>query len=138
MPYGASAPAIDIVVRYDTGQINATLDGEPVQINSFASGGSMPSWARDRLFGAGPGPRVYCLPAGNDGGPPREFFNLPEGNYVLSELPPGDYRILTFDEPQEFEYHNPDAMRAYDSMGQVVHLTAGQKLQLQLKPIRSQ
>ena len=81
---------------------------------------------------------VYCIPAGNDGSPAREFSNLSGDSFTLQQLPPGDYRILAFDTPQQLEYRNPAAMRAYETKGQVVHLTAGQKLQVQLHPIRSE
>ena len=42
------------------------------------------------------------------------------------------------DTPQELEYRNPAAVRAYESKGQVVHVTPGQKLQVQLQPIKSE
>ena len=138
VPYGASMPPIEITVRYDGAEIDATLDGKPFQYNSVGVSGTVGSVGRRGRFAAATGPSVYCVPVGTEGGPAREFFSLPDGSVTLQQIAPGDYRILAFDSPTELEYRNPAAMRVYESKGQVVHLTAGQKLQLQLQPIKSE
>ena len=137
VPYGASVPPIEITVRYDGAEIDATLDGKPFQYNSVGVSGTVGSVGRRGPVGAAAGPSVYCIPVGNEGGPAREFFTLADGSFTLQQIPPGDYRVLAFDSPTELEYRNPAAMRVYESKGQVVHLTSGQKLQLQLQPIKS-
>jgi hypothetical protein len=81
---------------------------------------------------------VYCVPLANDGGPARWFNGRVNGHHVLQQVPPGDYRILAFDTPQQLEYRNPAAMRAYESKGQVVHVTPGQKAQVRLRAIGSE
>jgi hypothetical protein len=44
--------------------------------------------------------------------------------------------VLAFDQVQgEIEYRNPEAMRAYDSKGQVVRVVGGQKERVQLQLI---
>ena len=134
VPYGASVAPIDITVRYDGAQIEATLEGA-------GSGSSVPAAipaGRSNRFQPGTGPVVYCVPLEGDGGVARALPPQFDGTYVLPQLAPGDYRILAFDTPQELEYHNPAAMRAYETKGQVVHLTPGQKLQVQLQPIRNE
>jgi hypothetical protein len=80
---------------------------------------------------------VYYIPITNDG-PVRWFNGRSNERYVLSPAPPGDYRVLAFDTRQEFEYRNPAAMRAYESKGQVVHVSAGQKVQVTVPLIRSE
>jgi len=138
VPFGASVPPIEITVRNDPAEIDATVDGKPFQYSSVAVGGTIGSVGRNGPLRAGGGLSVYCVPAGNDGSPAREFFSLPDGSFTLQQLTPGDFRILAFDTPQQLEYRNPAAMRIYETMGQVVHLTAGQKLQVQLQPIRNE
>jgi hypothetical protein len=134
VPYGASVAPIDITVRYDGAQIEATLEGAG---NGSSVPAAVPAGRSNRLQSA-TGPSVYCIPLDSDGGVAREFSSQFNGTYVLPQLAPGDYRILAFDTPQELEYRNPAAMRAYESKGQVVHLTPGQKLQLQLQPVKSE
>jgi hypothetical protein len=79
---------------------------------------------------------VYCVPV--SGGAVREFSPQFNGKYVLPHVPPGDYRILAFDTPQQLEYRNPTAMRAYESRGQVVHVASGQKVQVAVQPIKGE
>jgi hypothetical protein len=132
-------PPIEITVRNDPAEIRASVDGRQSKYGSVAVSGIIGSVGSNETFSSGRGLWVYCVPAANDGSPAREFFNLPDGSFTLQQLPPGDFRILTFDTPQELEYRNPTAMRAYETMGQVVHVTAGQKLQVRLQPpIRSE
>jgi hypothetical protein len=138
VPYGASVPPIEITVRYDGAEIDATLDGKPFQYTSVGVSGTIGSVGRRGRLGAATGPSVYCIPVGSEGGPAREFSSLPDGSFTLQQIAPGDYRILAFDSPVELEYRNPAAIRAYESKGQLVHLTAGHKLQVQLQPIKSE
>jgi hypothetical protein len=51
---------------------------------------------------------------------------------------PGTYRLLASRSSQlNPPYRDAEAMRAYESDGQVVHLSAGQKLSVQLPAIPS-
>lgn len=134
VPIGASIPPIEVTVRYEAGEIEATIDGNPPAKSSgvYRAGGNA---------GAFPGSRglsVYCLPLVNDGGAVRELYVRPDGISMLSQLPPGDYRLLAFDTPQQLEYRNSAAMRAYDSKGQVVHIEPGEKAQVKLQVIKSE
>jgi hypothetical protein len=53
-------------------------------------------------------------------------------------MPPGVYRVLAFANQQpNLPYRDAEAMRAYESKGQVVHLSAGQKASVQLQLIPS-
>jgi hypothetical protein len=134
VPSGASVPAIDILVRNDIGaQINVTFEGSTTQQLPLGRG-AIVRLQSGRLNGIHR-PRVYCIAIGG-GTQPLEFFPAQQ-SFVLSNVPPGDYRIVAFDDPQEFEYRNPEAMAAYDSMGRVVRVSAGQELQVQLAPPRS-
>jgi hypothetical protein len=53
-------------------------------------------------------------------------------------MTPGAYRVLAFANQQpNLPYRDADGMRAYESKGQVVHLSAGQKTSVQLQLISS-
>jgi hypothetical protein len=110
-PGGSSSP-IDITLRDDLAQINGTVD--------LVSDTPAP-----------PSTTVYCIPypepighltqAAVEAGPGQLTFQCPN-------LPPTSYLVLAFDRPQpELEYHNPEAMRAYESRGTVIRIEGNQK-----------
>jgi len=48
-------------------------------------------------------------------------------------MAPGDYRILAFANRQlHLPYRDAEAMKAYEARGPVVHLSAGQKVSVQV------
>jgi hypothetical protein len=50
-----------------------------------------------------------------------------DGSFASPIVPPGSYRLLAFRRRRiDLEYENPEAMRAYDDKGVVVHMVAGQ------------
>jgi hypothetical protein len=63
---------------------------------------------------------------------PPQNTQLTQSPIHLSNLPPGTYRILAFDEPQQLEYNNPEAMRSYVGQGQTVTLEPGASAQVSL------
>lgn len=138
VPYGASVPPIEVTMRYDTGDIevavepsakHATNTGNPDQLgNVFAS---------TAMFQPGM-LSVFGISTGDAGAPPKESHGWSNGHYILDKLPPGDYLVVAFDTRQEFEYRNPTAMRAYQNKGKVVHVTPGQKTQVQVQVIESE
>jgi len=136
VPFGASVPPIDITVRNDPGEIEVTIEGKNngpavgVTGSIIRSGGIVGSSILDEPSS------VYCIPLSGEGETAREFSNQSNDKYVLRQVPPGDYRILAFDAPQELEYRNPVVLRTYESKGQVVHVAAGQKVQVTVEPIK--
>jgi hypothetical protein len=62
----------------------------------------------------------------------------PDGSFSSPPLPPGDYRVLAFEQPQsDLEYRNPEALRAYEGKGPVVRLMGGQTEHLRVQIIPS-
>jgi hypothetical protein len=59
---------------------------------------------------------------------------LPQTGMNLN-LPPGTYRIFAFDEPQELEYKDPQAMNALAGKGQTVTLAPGGSAQVSVDVI---
>ena len=79
---------------------------------------------------------VYFLPVAEGSGQFREANATQEGSFSLAQLPPGTYRVLAFDSPQnDLAYADAEAMRKLESKGQVLHVDAGQKEHLRLKII---
>jgi hypothetical protein len=79
---------------------------------------------------------VYFLPVSEGSGQFREANTTQEGSFSLAQLPPGTYRVLAFDSPQnDLAYADAEAMRKLESKGQVIHVDPGQKEHLRLKII---
>jgi len=77
---------------------------------------------------------VYFLPLPESTGQFRQAIVGQDGKFELRQVPPGAYRVLAVDRPLlELEYHNTEALRAYDGKGQVMRLSPGQKEQLILQ-----
>ncbi len=123
---GGGASPIEITMRDDTAEIDGTVEG----ITPPAPGPA-------RVPGPGQArAHVYCIPVADSSGRFTEIWVRPDGSFVSQGLAPGTYRVLAFDQVQgEIEYRNPEAMRAYDSKGQVVRVVGGQKERVQLQLI---
>lgn len=114
---GSNIP-IEVTLRDDT----ATLQGT-VGNSSSSSAGTQPAW-------------VYCVPLADSPGQIQEVsVGSSDGKFSLPQIAPGSYRVMAFDSPKQIPYRDPGAMRAYDSMGQVVQLAAGQNVSVQLQVI---
>ncbi len=124
---GSSAP-IEITMRDDTAELDGTVAGiTPPAITEGASS----------TFTRQPPPAwVYCVPAPDSPGQFQQIWISPDGKFTSTAMPPGVYRILAFASQQpNLPYRDAEAMRAYESKGQVVHLSAGQKASVQLQLI---
>jgi hypothetical protein len=134
---GGSTPAIEVTLRDDTAQIDGTVEDAATKV--FAAGltnSGVPAFGRSVSFD--PAAYVYCVPLTDSPARYTEISVSAEGKFTYS-LPPGAYRVLAFRHPQlDLEYHNAEAMRAYDSMGQVVRLVGGQRESLQLQLISTE
>jgi hypothetical protein len=76
---------------------------------------------------------VYLLPLpDSSSGGVRDIFVGPDGKFEAFAIAPGAYEVLAVAPPTEIEYRNPEAMRAYESKGIVIHLVAGQKENIKL------
>jgi len=127
---------IDLSVRDDGAEIHGSIEG----LSGISQSGDNQerSLAANLLRIAGRPPAfVYLIPLPDSPGQFREAPVSSEGKFDLQQVPPGAYQVLAFDRAQpELEYRNPEVLRAYDTKGQVVRLSAGQKetLSLQLIP----
>jgi hypothetical protein len=134
VPYGVSLPPIDVAIRYDGGEIEATIVGDKEQAVQPASGMAM--YQRNVRSPDQQRSILYCISVGNTGYPPITPNSWVNGHPTLSNIPPGDYRIFALTTPEEMEYRNPEVMRRYETLGQVVHVEAGQKLQVNVPLVK--
>jgi len=132
---GSSAP-IEITMRDAAAEIDGTIQGAAA---SF-SGTSGTAGAPNGVAPASPeaATHVYFIPLPDSSGQFKDVWVPQDGKFGPQQLPPGTYRVLAFDHPQEtLEYRNPEAMSAYDAKGQLIRLVAGQKEHLNLQLISS-
>jgi hypothetical protein len=116
---GAATP-IEITMRDDTAELEGTLLGIPAA--AVGSGRFTP-----RVF-------VDCIPQPDSPGQFLELAVSSDGQFDLRSIAPGIYRVIAFSRQQEhIPYRDPEAMKAYESKGQVVHFAPGQKVTLQLQ-----
>ncbi len=124
---GSSTP-IEITMRDDTAELDGTVAGmaaSPAITDSAFSTPRPQAW-------------VYCIPASDSAGQFEQLWVSPDGKFNSPTIAPGTYRLLASKNPQvNLPYRDAEAMRAYESKGQVVHLSAGQKVNVQLRPIPS-
>lgn len=127
---GSSTP-IEITMRDDGASVEGVVEGVAGQ---HATGVPQVyiAGSAGRIYDSSA--HVYLVP--ESGGDFREGWVSPEGKFSLQQVPPGTYRVLAFDRPQpDLEYGDAEAMRAYETKGQVVRLSSGQKEHLQLQEI---
>lgn len=130
---GGSPAPIEITMRDETAEIEGTVEG--IASPPVMTGAADEVTQRNLPFTAAAA-HVYCIPLPDSGGNFTEVWVSPDGNFHSSPLVPGAYRVLAFASPQsELEYHNPEAMQAYDSKGPVVRVSAGQKENVRLQLI---
>ncbi len=87
-----------------------------------------------KVEGSGEG-QVYFVPLDESSGEFREGQSMPDGSFDVAQVPPGTYLVLAFvGQHSALAYTDAELMRKLESKGQVIHLEAGQKAHLSLKP----
>jgi hypothetical protein len=128
VPFGASVPPIEITLGRGPGQLEITIEGKnDGQAEGISTSGGGIVASVTGTFDPSRQTSVYCIPVSGNIGAIREVSGMHNGKYYVSQIPPGDYRILAFEKPPQLEYRNPAVMRAYESRGPVVHVVSGQK-----------
>ena len=130
-----SNPVIHVTLRDDGGEISGTIEDSSIS----AAEGSRETGSdsvMSRLSSGQLQTFVYCIPLPDSTGQVRWETVTGNGKFHLPQVPPGAYRVLAFDRmPMELEFHNSEAMRAYEAKGQVVRLAPGQKENIKLQLI---
>jgi hypothetical protein len=118
---------IEITVRDDGAEIEGTVaGGTAARAMSSASPSASPMVSEAMAY-------VYCIPEPDSPGQFQQIQVSADGKFTSQMMAPGSYRVLAFSRRQpNLPYRDVDAMRDYDTKGQVIHLVAGQKESLQL------
>jgi hypothetical protein len=107
---------VEVEVRNDGAEVSGSVEGAQAEKPAVSTAAS-----HARGF-------LYCIPLPDSPGQSRQTPVGPDGSFLLEQLPPGSYRLLVFDRPQnDIEFRNAEAMRAFENKGQVVGLHASQK-----------
>ena len=114
-----STASVDVVLRDDYATVEGSVSGvgpASMTVGPWAP----PAW-------------ISCVPLPDSSG---EFQQVPiqsDGKFNFT-LPPGRYQVLAFQHQHpSLPYRDPEAMRAFENKGQVIHLEGNQKLSLQLQ-----
>ena len=122
---GAST-AIDVKMRDDFAEIDGTVMGISSESNPT------PGTPESPIF-------LYCVPLSDGAGQFQQLgASTPDGKFMSDRMTPGSYRVLAFRTSQaHLPYRDAEAMKAYESLGPVVHLSPGQKTTVQVQIISS-
>jgi hypothetical protein len=125
---GASTQ-IDITMRDDSAELQGTLN----PASSTQSGSPTPGAPASRGGPTPPG-YVYCIPLPDSAGQFLELTASYDGKFDNPMIAPGNYRVVAFrNRERDIPYRDAEAMKVYESKGQVVHFAPGQKVTLQLE-----
>lgn len=115
-----SATSLDVTVRDEYSSVEGKVTG----------------WNPDSMKSEDPDTQnawIYFLPLPDGAGQFQQLGVSPNENFTLQQIVPGSYRVLAFAHAKEnLPYRDPQAMKAYETRGQVIHLAAGQKTNLQV------
>ncbi len=76
---------------------------------------------------------IYFVPLPDAPGQFQQLGVTANDNFNLQQIVPGSYRVLAFaHQQQNLPYRDPQAMKTYETKGQVLTLSPGQKANLQL------
>ena len=128
--------SIDITMRDDTAEIdgkvaglNPATDASSRTANSGISSGAA-------ALGTGVPAYIYCIPLPDSPGQFQELSLNSDGTFSSQAMAPGTYRVMAFDHQQgDIPYRDAEAMRAYETKGQIIHLSPGQKTTVELQLI---
>lgn len=124
---GPSEP-IEVKLRDDTAELDGSVTS--IAVRSSVLGEDTAS------EGSGESVWVECVPLPGSSGQFVQFAVFPDGKFTNSTMAPGDYRVLAFaGRPPNLPYRDPEAMKAYETKGPVIHLAAGQKATVQVSTI---
>lgn len=130
---GAGTEAIDITMRDDTAELDGTVAGVSLTKAGTQGFGVASNPAADRSPAY-----VYCVPLADSPGQMVEFGVAADGTFNSLRMAPGTYRVMAFKNQQEsFAYRDAEAMRAYETKGQTVHLSPGEKANVELQVLPS-
>ncbi len=115
-----SGGQVDITIRDDFASVEGTVTGVNTSAttnNPYATS----AW-------------VFFVPLPDSSGEATQTSIDPQGHFGPLQMGPGSYRVLAFPRiRQDIPYRDAQAMKPYETKGQVIHLEPGQKANLQIQ-----
>ncbi len=103
---GSAPQAVEVTLRNDGGSITGDING--LTSSAASSSGQSPQlW-------------IYAIPLFSTAAALREGMPNSDGRFSFYNLPPGTYRVVACDAPQEIDFHSADALAAWTGKGQTV------------------
>jgi hypothetical protein len=128
--FAGSHTQIDVTMRDDVARVTVTLAG----LHDSSPGSSERPSSRPVVLT--PSAYIYWVPLPDSSGQFQESEISSEGQFS-TEIAPGTYLVMAFARRQNsLPYRDAEAMSAYETQGQVVHLAAGQTQHVQLQLIQ--
>jgi Carboxypeptidase regulatory-like domain len=104
---GSTPQAVEVTLRNDGGSIAGDINGLNPSTATSSSGQSPQLW-------------IYAIPLFSTAAALRDVIPNSDGHFSFNNLPPGSYRVVACDAPQEIDFHSADALAAWTGKGQVV------------------
>lgn len=98
---------LEIVLGQNPGQLDGTVLGADLKPVSGVQAVLVPNRLQDRLD-------LYKTAVTN-----------PDGRFTMQGLPPGDYKVLAWEDIEPFAYFDPEVLMHYDALGKAVHIQEG-------------
>jgi hypothetical protein len=124
---GNSTTPIEITLRNDAGSISGTINQSPA--TGPGANGSAPG-EMGAVF-------LYTIPLFSSAAQITETRTGDAGRFGVGNLAPGSYLVVAFDEPQEIEMGEPQALARFAGKGQTVSVSAGGTASVQLDLIQT-
>jgi hypothetical protein len=111
---GSAVAPIEVTLRDDVGDISGTIEHEEDSDDSQRC-------------------NIYLLPeTGNS--QLRQTVTWQGNGFDLRAVPPGDYLLIGFDQPQDtLQYGSEEALRPMEAKGKRIHVEPGQKISVSVK-----
>lgn len=118
-----SAPSVDVTLRDEFSSVEGKVTGWNPDAVKPDDPESQSGW-------------IYLVPLSDAAGQFQQLGVSLNENFTLQQVVPGSYRVLAFAySKQNLPYRDPQAMKAYETKGPVIHLAPGQKANLQVPMI---
>jgi hypothetical protein len=112
----ASPAALEIVLRTNTARLQGTVN--------------------DSQGRAAAGAQVVLVPAQRTR---RDLFKTAstdqKGGFTISGIPPGEYKLFSWDAIAAFAYFDPDFLKTYEAQGQALHIEEGASMTADVRQI---
>ncbi|MGB7135314.1 MAG: hypothetical protein WBD46_08500, partial [Acidobacteriaceae bacterium] len=124
---GNNPAPIDITLRNDGG----TITGD-IADSSLNPSGGIPSGMQ------GPRVWVYAIPLFPTPANVPTGFVRPDGQFTISGVAPGSYRVVACDGPEEIDFHTPEGLAAWAGKGETVNVDAGGSAHVELSVLSAE